>query len=462
MDNKKIASDLLPLIGGSQNIGHLTHCITRLRITVNAFESVDKAEIANVPGVLGVNESGGQLQIILGNRVSDVFEELKTLVHGKDSSTDEESKPLSHVEAEKKGILASVLDAIAGIFSPIIPAIVGAGLLKGIIVMLTTFGLVHPDSETIKVLTIFGDSAFYFLPVILGVSSALKFKCNPYIGAALGGILIHPQLSALMQASGDYMHLFGLPLKSTLYMSSVLPIILTVWFMSYVEKFLATFIPKSLKGVFQPVLTLIIVAPVMLAALGPLGSVIGNVIASTFIQFYSVAGIFAGAVLGGLYAPIVVTGMHYGFLPVMFESISQTGFDYIMAIGIAANSAQAGATFMVFLMTKNKAFKSIAGGAGINAIIGITEPAIFGVTLRLKKPLIAACIGGALGGAVMGLFQIGSTGIGTGPLAGLAFFFGPKFVYFIVGCLVAFISAAVLTRIIGFEDVKSSVSETDK
>ncbi|MFZ6040205.1 PTS transporter subunit EIIC [Vibrio natriegens] len=461
MDNKKIANEILPLIGGNGNIGHLTHCITRLRITLNSFDSVDKSSISEIPGVLGVNENSGQLQVILGNRVSDVFEELKAIVYGTDSSATDESKP-SSVEAEKKGLLATILDAIAGIFSPIIPAIVGAGLLKGIIVMLTSFGLVPADSETIKVLTVIGDAAFYFLPVILGVSSALKFKCNPYIGAALGGILIHPQLQALMQSSGDFMHLFGIPLKSTLYMSSVLPIILTIWFMSYVEKFLASFVPSSLKGVFQPVLTLMIVAPVMLAVLGPLGSVIGNVIASTFIQIYSVAGIFAGALLGGLYAPIVITGMHYGFLPVMFESISQTGFDYIMAIGIAANSAQAGATFMVFLMTKNKAFKSIVGGAGVNAIIGITEPAIFGVTLRLKKPLIAACIGGALGGAVMGLFQIGSTGIGTGPLAGLAFFFGPKFVYFIVGCLVSFISAAVLTRLIGFEDVKSSVVETNK
>lgn len=461
MDNKKIASEILPLIGGNGNIGHLTHCITRLRITLNSFDSVDKSSISEIPGVLGVNENSGQLQVILGNRVSDVFEELKAIVYGTDSSATEGSKQGS-VEAEKKGLLATILDAIAGIFSPIIPAIVGAGLLKGIIVMLTSFGLVPADSETIKVLTVIGDAAFYFLPVILGVSSALKFKCNPYIGAALGGILIHPQLQALMQSSGDFMHLFGIPLKSTLYMSSVLPIILTIWFMSYVERFLASFVPSSLKGVFQPVLTLMIVAPVMLAVLGPLGSVIGNVIASTFIQIYSVAGIFAGALLGGLYAPIVITGMHYGFLPVMFESISQTGFDYIMAIGIAANSAQAGATFMVFLMTKNKAFKSIVGGAGVNAIIGITEPAIFGVTLRLKKPLIAACIGGALGGAVMGLFQIGSTGIGTGPLAGLAFFFGPKFVYFIVGCLVSFISAAVLTRLIGFEDVKSSVVETNK
>jgi len=451
MDNKKIASEILPLIGGNENITHLTHCITRLRITLNSFESVNKSELANIPGVLGVNESSGQLQIILGNRVSDVFDELKSLVYGNAAVQSDGNKK---VIEEKKGLLASLLDALSGIFSPVIPAIIGAGLLKGIIVMLTSFELVPADSETIKILTIFGDSAFYFLPIILGVSSSLKFKCNPYIGAALGGILLHPQLAALMQASGDYMHLFGLPLKSSLYMSSVLPIILTVWFMSYVEKFLATFIPKSLRSVFQPVLTLIIVAPVMLAVLGPLGSVIGNVIASGFIHIYSKAGILAGILLGGFYAPIVITGMHYGFLPVMFESLSKTGFDYIMAIGIAANSAQAGATFAVFFMTRNKAFKSMAGGAGVNAIIGITEPALFGITSRLKKPLIAACIGGALGGAIMGLFQIGATGIGTGPLAGLAFFFGPKFVYFVSGCLVSFISAAVLTKLLGFEDVK--------
>lgn len=455
MDNQKIASEILPLIGGKANIKHLTHCITRLRITVNSFDSVDKPHIENIQGVLGVTVNGGQLQIILGNRVTEVFEALKSIISGSGPSLQEDLPENQQVaDHSNKSIFAGLLDAIAGIFSPVIPAIVGAGLLKGIIVMLTSFNVVAADSETIKILSIFGDSAFYFLPVILGVSSALKFKCNPYIGAALGGILIHPQLGALMHSGIDYIHLFDIPLKSTLYISSVLPIILTIWFMSYVERFLSSFIPKSLKGVFQPVLTLIIVAPVMLAVLGPIGSVIGNVIASSFIHIYNHAGLLAGLLLGGLYAPIVITGMHYGFLPVMFESISQTGFDYIMAIGIAANSAQAGATFMVFLMTKNKAFKSIAGGAGINAIIGITEPALFGVTVRLKKPLIAACIGGALGGAVMGLFQIGATGIGTGPLAGLAFFFGPKFLYFICGCLVAFISSALLTRLIGFKDIE--------
>ena len=405
MDNKQIASEILPKIGGKENIQHSTHCITRLRLTLASFETVDKDALALIPGVLGINESSGQLQIILGNRVSDVFDALSSLIHGENPSQ-REIDVTSAALAEKKGVVATLLDVIAGIFSPVIPAIVGAGLLKGIIVMLTTFDLVAADSETVKILTIIGDAAFYFLPVILGVSSAIKFKCNPYIGAALGGILIHPQLTALMQSSGEYMHLFGLPLKSSIYMSSVLPIILTAWFMHYVERILATFIPKSLKGVFQPVLTLIIVAPVMLGVLGPLGSVIGNVIASTFIMIYNEVGIVAGVLLGGLYGPIVITGMHYGFLPVMFESLSQTGFDYIMAIGIAANSAQAGATFMVFLMTKNKAFKSIAGGAGVNAIVGITEPALFGVTVRLKKPLYAACIGGAAGGAVMGYSKL--------------------------------------------------------
>jgi len=451
MDNHKIASDILPLIGGNGNIAHLTHCITRLRITLNTFENVDKAAISNIAGVLGVNENSGQLQIILGNRVSDVYEELKNILGGNESVSENK---ISTGPKEKKSILASLLDSIAGIFSPVIPAIVGAGLLKGIIVMLTSFGVAPADSETIKILSVFGDSAFYFLPVILGVSSAIKFKCNPYIGAALGGILIHPQLSEIMKNAGDFMHLFGIPLKSSIYMSSVLPIILTVWFMSYVEKLLAMFIPKSLKGVFQPVLTLIIVAPVMLGILGPIGAVMGNLVADAFISIYGQVGILAGVLLGGLWGPIVITGMHYGFLPVMLTSLSHTGFDYVMAIAIAGNSAQAGATFMVFLMTRNKGFKSIAGGAALNAVIGITEPALFGITTKLKKPLYAAIVGGALGGAVMGFFHIGATGLGTGPLAGLAFFFGPKFVYFIAGCLVSFISAALLTKLIGFEDVK--------
>ncbi len=445
MNNKVLAEKIISLIGNEDNVMHLTHCVTRLRITLIDNNLADKAGLKSLPGVLGVAESNGQLQVILGNRVGDVFAEINLR---KITDESKENKP----KESNKNITSVLLDAISGIFSPVIPAIIGAGLLKGIIVLLLTYNAAEKGSQSVEILNAVADAAFYFLPVLLGFSSAKKFGCNAYLGAALGGILIHPALIQLMNSNADFIYLFGLPVKSGIYMSSVLPIILSVWFMSYVERALSRVLMPSLRTVFQPLLTLIITAPVMLALIGPLGAVVGKTLASAFMFLYFKAGIAAGALLGGLYPLVVLTGMHYGFLPIMFESLSHTGFDYIMAIAIAANSAQAGAVLAVFIQTRNSQLKSISGAAAFNAVIGITEPALFGVTAPLRKPLFAVALGGAIGGAFMAYFQIGATGIGTGPLAGLPFFFGPNFIHFIMGCITAFIVSLLATWFIGFDE----------
>ncbi|MEK5145386.1 beta-glucoside-specific PTS transporter subunit IIABC [Paenibacillus sp. FSL M7-0134] len=449
MSNQKIAREILPLLGGEENVKDVTHCVTRLRLTLKDNEKADKAGIQAIQGVMGATVNGGQFQIIVGDKVSDVHSEFIKLLGNRQVADDSSSASGSK---GFKGILNSFFNVISSIFAPIIPAIIGAGLLKGIITLLSSFELVSLESSTYKLLSVFADAAFYFLPVLLAFSTAKKFNANQYVAGAIAGVLIHPNLGALLNGESP-VTLLGIPITSVIYASSVLPIILGVWFMSYVEKILKRIIPKVLQSIFLPLLTLLIVSSIILIALGPAGTLIGNGIAVGFISLYMNYGWLAGLLLGGFYPLIVITGMHYGFLPVMFQSLSKYGVDFIMGIAVAANSGQAGATLAVYLKTKNKEFKAVAGTAALNAIIGITEPALYGVTVKLKKPLIAAAIAGGLGSAVMGWFKVGATGIGTGPIAGLPFFFGSTFLYFLIGCAVSFVVGFVLTLIIGFEDI---------
>ncbi|GGP08488.1 beta-glucoside-specific PTS transporter subunit IIABC [Oceanobacillus neutriphilus] len=446
MNDNQLAKEILKLSGGEKNISNVTHCVTRLRLSVNDTKEIKTEDLKALPHVLGVNIVGSQLQVILGGKVHAVHDAFVPLVN-----TSNENQEPGKKEG-KQNLVSRFLDTLAGIFVPIIPAIIGAGLLKGIIIFLMFYELVSTDSDLFKFLDVFSDAAFYFIPVLLAFSSAARFKANPYIAVAIAGILIHPNLIAMMDESASLSFL-GIPIAHASYASSVLPIILGVWFMSYVEKWLTRFIPQILKTILVPLLTLLIVAPVILAVLGPIGTITGNAIGQGFIDLYMSYGILAGAILGATYPFLVIMGMHVGFTPVMVQSLSKYGVDYMMALFVASNSAQAGATFAVYTKTKNKNFKALAGTAALNAFIGITEPALFGVTARLKKPLIAVSIGGAIGGAFAGAFHVEAAGMGTGPIAGIPLFLGNTFIYFVIASIISLVIGFVLTLVIGFEDV---------
>lgn len=454
MNDKQLAEKILLFSGGEQNIKGVTHCVTRLRLSVHDTNKIKNIEIQSLPGVIGVNQVGNQFQVILGPKVVDVYNEFNGMVN---ISTD------SQTGDQHEGLVSKFLDTLSGIFTPILPAIIGAGLLKGIMIFLMFYGLVSTESDLFKFLNIFSDSAFYFIPILLAVSTATRFNCNKYVAIAIAGILVHPGLVSMMSES-DSLRFLGIPITNASYGSSVLPIVLGVWLMSYVERGLTKVIPKILRTIFVPLFTLIIVAPVILAVLGPVGTIVGNAIGQGFIDFYLNFGILAGAVLGAVYPFLVIMGMHVGFTPVMVQSLSKFGVDYMMALFVASNSAQAGATFAVYRKTKNKDFKALAGTAALNAVIGITEPALFGVTTKLKKPLIAVSIGGAIGGAIAGAFHVQASGMGTGPIAGIPLFLGPTFLYFVISNIVAFVVAFALTLVIGFEDIpeeSTSLSRAD-
>lgn len=453
MNDKQLAEEILRFSGGESNIKGVTHCVTRLRLSVNDTNVIKVNDIQILPGVLGVNIVGNQLQVILGGKVYVIYDAFLPLVNA--SSSNGEGK-----RGNKESLISRFLDTLSGIFTPIIPAIIGAGLLKGIMIFLMFYNIVSTESDIYKFLNIFSDSAFYFIPLLLAFSTATRFKCNPYVAVAIAGILVHPSLITMMNESSS-LKFIGIPITNASYASSVLPIILGVWLMSYVERWLTNVIPKILKTILVPLLTVLIVAPIILAVLGPIGTIVGNSIGQGFIDFYLNFGILAGAVLGAVYPFLVILGMHVGFTPVMVQSLSKFGVDYMMALFVAANSAQAGATFAVYTKTKNKGFKALAGTAALNAFIGITEPALFGVTTKLKRPLIAVSIGGALGGAIAGAFHVQASGMGTGPIAGIPLFLGPTFIYFVISSLVSLVVAFILTLVIGFDDIPEENTTTN-
>lgn len=455
MDYKKLAKEILNNVGGEANVATLTHCATRLRFNLKDDKKANTEVLKNTNGVMGVVNKGGQYQIIIGSDVSSVYKELNEL--GAFDNGNAETKE------EKKGPIVTVLDTIAGIFTPIIPAITGAGMLKAVMALLVAFKLIDTTSETYVFLNFFADAAFYFLPFLIANSAAKKFKCNPYMAMSLAGVLLHPTFTA-MKTAGEAVHFLGLPVTLASYSSSVIPIILGVWFMSFVEPLADKVSPKPVKFFTKPLLTLIITAPVTLIVLGPLGTIIGDGIASG-ISFLDTYASWLVPFIVGTFSPLLVmTGMHYGLIPIGINNIATAGFDTVVGPGmLGSNIAQGGAALCVAIKTKNKDLKQLASSAGITAVCGITEPAMYGVNLKLKRPLYAAMIGGGVSGLYLGIMGVGRYTSGSPGLLALPGYIGDQgftnITNAIIGAIIAFVVSFVATWILGFEDNQTKTTD---
>ncbi|MCA1213088.1 beta-glucoside-specific PTS transporter subunit IIABC [Bacillus amyloliquefaciens] len=452
MDYHKISKEILQLVGGEENVQSVIHCMTRLRFNLYDNAKADRSGLEQTEGVMGTNISGGQFQIIIGNHVPKVYQALMENSGLNDESANKTSK-------QKKNVLSAMFDVISGVFTPILPAIAGAGMIKGLVALAVTFGWLSEKSQTHSILTAVGDGAFYFLPLLLAVSAARKFRCNPYVAAAVAGAILHPDLTALLGA-GKSISFIGLPVTAATYSSTVIPILLAIWLMSFVEKGIDRITPSSLKLIAVPMLTLVIVVPVTLITVGPLGAILGNYLSVGVNDLFNHAGVAAMILLAGTFSLIIMTGMHYALVPIMINNIAQNGHDYILPAMFLANMGQAGASFAVFLKSKNKTFKSLAFTTGITALMGITEPAMYGVNMRLKKPFAAALIGGAAGGAFYGVTGVASYIVGgNAGLPSIPVFIGPTFLYALIGLFISFAAGIAAALLIGFEDVQS---ERDK
>ncbi|QYM93708.1 beta-glucoside-specific PTS transporter subunit IIABC [Dickeya zeae] len=443
---QETAKNIVALVGGEGNIRQVFHCITRLRFYLHEAQRIDRAQLEALDGVIGINVAGEQFQVIIGNEVADVYRALTRQYPQLSSQT---------ADASQAGVprhpVSALLEAFSSIFSPIIPAIAGAGILKGILSLLVALHWVSNTNQTYLILSAISDGIFYFMPLVLAFSAAHKFGCNPYVAVALAATLLHPTLTKLFAGGGEITFL-GLPVSPVSYASSVIPILLAVWLMSWVERRVDRFMPGALKTMFVPLLTLLIVAPVMLIVIGPIGIIVGNQLSTGIVWLVDNMGILAGLILGGTLSMIIITGMHYVLIPIMINNISKMGFDPFKIIFYIANMGQAGAAFGVFLRARDKKTKSLALSTSLTATMGITEPAMYGVNIRFKRPFAAALIGGACGGSFAMFFGVKTYAFALSGLPGLPALVGPTFLYALASMAISFVTATVVTCVLGFEE----------
>ncbi|MGY4858254.1 beta-glucoside-specific PTS transporter subunit IIABC [Cryobacterium sp. AP23] len=452
MKYDKDAAAIIAAVGGEANIDSLYHCVTRLRFGLKDNTKADQAALNAITPVMGVNEAGSQYQVIIGNDVPDVYRaivaDLPSLATG--DSVDGAAAPAG--TGEKKKLHTRFLDFISGTFAPILPAIAGAGLLKGILALSNSFGWVDPASQTFLIFSAIADAVFFFLPIIVAVSAARKLGANPYVAASLGGTLVYPALGALLGA-GDAVHLLGIPVTAATYSYSVIPVLLGVYLLSWVERGFTKIIPSFLKLTFVPMLSLVVVVPITLTLLGPLGTFVGSGIAGGINWALDNGGVPAGFVIGALLPLIIMTGMHYTLVPFILQNLATLGYDKFLPLTYVQTFATAGAVFGVFLRAKNKQIKALSLSTTFTSLMGVTEPALYGLALPLRRPLIATMAGAAVGGAISLGFGVKAYVLaGNGGLPGLPGLVGETFVWAIVGIVVAFIVSAVVSTILGIDE----------
>lgn len=450
MDAKKTAQQILQEVGGETNVQHLTHCVTRLRFNLHSLEQVDEQRMKAIPGVVGVVNKGGQFQVIIGPDVPVVYAELTKL--GNFGSAPQEGE-----KEESKGLVNNILDTVAGIFSPIMGIIAGAGMVKALLSILSVFHLIDPAGNTYYFLSFIADASYYFLPIFLATSAAKKFHCNTHMAMLMGAMLLHPKFIALSDTADTAVTVLGLPVRMVTYSSSVIPIIMIVFTLSYVEKFVEKITPKVIKFVARPLLTILIMAPIAFVVLGPLGSIIGDGLVAVLLSIEKIAPWILPTIIGAFMPFLVMTGMHYSLLPAYVNSLSVLGYETIIGPGnLPSNIAQGAAALCVAVKTKNKEFRQLAVSGGVTALIGVTEPALFGVNLRLKKPLIATTIGGGLGGLYAGITGVQRFGGGGAGLAAIGLYVGENpsnVTNALIAAAIAFVATFILMWYLGFEDV---------
>lgn len=465
MDYKLLGQKILELVGGKNNVESVVHCMTRLRFKLKDESIVKDDLVKNTKGVIGVIKKGGQYQIIIGNEVASVYKEICKIGNFKD----DDSETTSTSRNKNQNIFVGMLDTISGIMSPVIPAIIGAAMIKVLLTVLPMIGLLSDTSQTYQLLAVVGDGAFYFMPVLIAMSAAKKFGANPYYAVSIALIILHPNFSSMMEGikSGDEtLKFFNLiPVTYAFYAYSVIPIIMSVWVLPYVERFVDKITPSITKNFLKPMLVMLIMGPIVMVAIGPLGSIFGNVLTDIVYFIHDKLGFIAVGLVAAIFPFVVMTGMHHAFTPIKIGVLAGTGFEAFICIAeFCSNMAQGAATLAVSVKSKNKSIKQSAGSAAFSALVaGITEPALYGTTLRFKKPMIGACIGAGLGGLVGGLFQMKCYGVATPALVTIPQYIekgNPKSLLFVlITAVVTIVGAFTAAYIIGFEDPVEDVEE---
>lgn len=444
-----LATDILNYMGGASNIKKVWHCATRLRFNVKDNNKVNQKELEKLKGIIQVVYGHEQWQLVIGTQVADVYDQLINMKEIKDSKNLIKEKEAKNKERTGfLGLLNKFISFISSLFMPFLNAICGAGVLKGVLALCTTMKWLKETSGTYVLLNAAADSLFYFLPIFIAFNAAKQLKVDRFVSVAIAGALLYPQITTLATKNITIKFL-GIPVIPMSYSSSVIPIILSIWLLSYLEPMLKRLIPDSLKYVFVALIELVIMVPLTLIVVGPIGSTISSALANSIITIYNHASLFAGLLIGGLWQVIVMFGFHWMILPLIMSNIAKLGQDPIFPIACAAVMSQAGAALGVFLKAKDNKTKQISGSACIAAIFGITEPTLYGVTLKYKKPFYIAISCSALGGIVIGLSNVEAHAFAFPSILSIPTYLGHGFVGEIIGLLISFVGAAILTYFCG-------------
>lgn len=442
----QLVKEIIFLIGGENNIINLTHCVTRLRFKLKDETKIDENSLSKLKGVISIVKGNGQFQVVVGNAVEDIFNTIQGLYLIGETEAKEEKK--------SRTLFTRTLNMMSAILNPIVIALAGAGMIKALLVILTTtLGILDTSGGTYKILAAAGNSVFYFLPLFLAYSSAKAFKCNPYIALAIVATLMEPNFTKLMSKPGDITSFLGIPVVLIGYSGSLVPAIVSILIYSKLEKILKKFIPKNIELFALSFVALLIMVPLTVIVIGPIGVYLADQVGN-LVNFLSVKnGLLTGAVIGAGWTFLVMLGVQWGVVPIMINNISTYGYDVIRPMIAAATFASAGAAFGVFLKAKNKENRAYALSATIPALLGgITEPIVYGISLKYKKPFIAQVIGGAIAGGFMGMMHTKAIVYVFPALTTLPAFLGETFIYYVIGITLAFVITAVITYFLGIDE----------
>lgn len=454
-DYAEIADTLIAALGGKENITRLFHCMTRLRFYVKDRTKINEKEILKVSGISGVNWHEDQFQVIAGNEVNEMYKALENKGVPTDDAPAAESQ-------SSKSVVSKIIDSITGCMTPMIPALTAAGMIKVVLSLLTTFHLVTDTSSTYQVISMIGDVTFYFMPFLIAANAAKVFRVNQSLALFIAGVYLSPAFVSMV-ASDAAITLLGLPITKATYSYSVIPVILMVWITHYIELLVDRITPKMVKLILNPTLVILISAPIALIVVGPLGTIIGNGLAVAINFLSAKLGFIIVGILAATFPFIVMTGMHHALTPIGLNAIATGGTDSLIFVSqVCSNIAQSGSSFAVAVKSKDENMKQLASAAGVSALMGITEPALYGVTLKLKRPVVAAAIAAGIGGIVGGLLHV-SLYIAQNCIMAIPAFIGEKgmsnLLYGIIMIVVSFVASFVLTFIFGFEDAEPEQEE---
>ncbi|CCK00697.1 PTS transporter subunit EIIC [Cronobacter malonaticus] len=453
MGTQEAINNIIRLVGGQGNINKVWHCMTRLRFDLVDDDKVDQQAIKKLPGVLGAQLQSDQFQVIIGPKVNSWYEQMVSALGGS-ASTVAPAKG-------RKGLVSLFMDTVSGVFGPIVPAIAGAGMIKGLLAGLVALKVVSARSDTVVIIDLIASGVFYFLPFFLAVSAARIFKVNEYLAAAVAACLMYPSLIDAAKALATHQEgavsalwlLNAIPVSVFNYSASVIPVIFSVLALSYIYRWVDRIMPDVLKTVFTPTLTLFIGALAALVVIGPTGIWLGKGLALFIEGLFSVSASFAGLIVGAIRPVAVLTGMHHAMTPIALQNFSDRGYDMLMPMMFMANMAIAGSTFAIWRLSKERQEKTVTLSAAISALLGITEPALFGVLTRYKKAFISATIASSLASAFIAFFGVRLYGYILSSIFSLPAYIGPYFIFALAGVVMALVISFVLTTLLVGKEV---------